>query len=275
MASFTDRVLLELGAAAGLGAALAPADDPDRQLVRTLLAATYDLSTARIDTVRSAVVSSVTAARPLVPVAKRTGLWTQTVPSYLRAEVTLDVPLPTEPVWVDLLARLDVTVAAEVDPGGAEAVLTRAVEGFATLDEFRARFTFIDLDAFLAEHGISTVEELRVAFQYLITEIRLRAPGPFDRDDPANAHTLPVTLAVLAVDPVDLTAGLRAARLVTEAVRDSAGAPALTAPIEQTAAYATAVVFDAGGLDAAGLAATAVQQLFAREGVVSLFLPAA
>jgi hypothetical protein len=192
------------------------------------------------------------------------------VPSYTRSELTLDLPASTDPVWVDLLIQLDVTVITDVDLGGAEAVLTRAFDDFSTLDEFREQFRFIDLDGFLTKHHISTVEELREAFDYVLTEVRLRTPAPFDPNDPANTHTLAVALAAVVVDPFDLAEGLRAARLVRAAARGLTGANPTSLPVESTAAYATAVVFADTALDHALIGAT--EQLFAREGVVSLFL---
>jgi hypothetical protein len=199
-------------------------------------------------------------------------VWSQTVPSYTRADLVQDVPSVTEPLWVDLLAELAVTVVTEVDPRGAESVLARAFDDFATLDEFRARFTFIDLDAFMAEHRISTVEELREAFDYIVTEVKLRTPPPFDPADPANTHTIPVTLAALAVDPFDLAGGLRAARLTRAAAKDLIGPAPAGLPVEPVAAYATAVVFAAAGLPDGGPAADEVERLYARESVAALFL---
>jgi hypothetical protein len=271
MASFRDRALLALSDNARLAAALIPPGDTDRQLVRTLLAATYDLSAARIDQVSGAAVREIGLERPIFPVSRRRGNWSQLVPCYTRSEFTADVTTAT-PVWIDLLAQLSVTVVAEVDPGGAESVLARGLQDFTSFDEFRARFRFIDLDAFLAKHRISTVEELREAFEYVVTEVHLRTPGPFNPSDPANTHVLPVTLAAVVVDPFDLAEGLRAARLIQEAAQDVVGAQPTSVPAEVVAAYATAVVFASDGLGAGGPSPTDVTQLFAREGVVSLFV---
>jgi hypothetical protein len=269
---FRDRVLLELSDPAALGAALAPAGGSGDGRVRTILAAAYDLSAARIDQVLGAQVRQVTLQRPLFPAGRQDGVWSQTQPSFTRTEFTLSLPAPADPVWVDLLAEIDVTVVAEVDPAGAESVLSRAFDDFTTFDEFRARFSFFDLDAFLARHHISTVEELRNAFDYVVTEIQLRTPGAFDPNDPANTHTLPVTLAAVVVDPFDLAAGLRATRLVREAAKGLPGGPVAGIPAEVTEPYATAVVVAADGLPD-GITAADVEQIYAGQGVASLFLP--
>jgi hypothetical protein len=272
MAAFRDRALLELSDPAALGALLSPTGDAGDGPARTLLNACYDLSAARIDQVHDVRVRQVSLQRPLFPSGRRDGVWSQTVPSFTRAELSLDVPSPTDPIWVDVLAGLDVTVVADVDPAGAESVLSRAFDDFATLDEFRARFSFFDLDAFMAEHHISTVEQLRDAFDYVVTEVRLRTPAAFDPDDPANTHTLPVTLAAVIVDPFDLAGGLRATRLVREAARKLPGAPLAALPAEATEPYATAVVVAADALPD-GLVAADLIRLYAAEGVAALVLP--
>jgi hypothetical protein len=269
--AFRDKVLLELSDPAALGAALTPADNSGDGRVRTILAATYDLSAARIDQVRDAQVRQVALQRPLFPAGRQDGVWFQTQPSFTRTEFSLNLPAPADPIWIDLLAGIDVTVVAEVDPAGAESVLSRAFDDFTTFDEFRARFSFFDLDAFLAKHHISTVEELRDAFDYVVTDIQLRTPGAFDPNDPANTHRLPVTLAAVVVDPFDLAAGLRATRLLREAAKGLTGAPVAGIPAETIEPYATAVVVPADGLPD-GLTATDVEQLYAGQGVASLFL---
>ncbi|MDJ0371534.1 hypothetical protein QMK19_18045 [Streptomyces sp. H10-C2] len=273
MTGFRDRALLELSDPATLGALLLPAGDTRGERVRTMLAVTYDLSAARVDRVRSAQVQEIALQRALFPSGRLNGMWSQTVPSYTRGDLTLNVPAPADPIWVDLLAQLDVTVVIEADPGGAEAVLSRGFDDFATLDDFRARFSFFDLDAFLARHRISTVEELREAFDYVVADVQLRTLPEFDPNDPANSHTLPVTLAAVIVDPFDLAEGLRATRLVREAARELTGGTPTSIPTELTEAYATAVVVAEGSVGG-GPAAADIERLFAREGVVSLFLAA-
>ena len=57
----------------------------------------------------------------MFPAERQDGSWTQLVPSYTRTEVTLTLPAPADPLWIDLLAgmtlkkrvRLDVTLRLE------------------------------------------------------------------------------------------------------------------------------------------------------------------
>lgn len=274
MLRFRDHALLELASPAAFGPVLLPAGDADRALIRTMLAATYDLSAARVERVQDVVVQEVELQRPLFAADRTTGTWTQTVPGYTRSEVDLEAAKAHTVTWIDLLARLRVTVVTELDAAGAESVVTESIDGFTTLDDFRQRVPFIDLDAFMAEHGISTVEELREAFQYLISTVRLRAAAPFDPDDPANTHTLDVVLAAVVAESFDLVEGLRATRLIRARSRTGIGAaPAL--PVEHLAPYATAVILpdELAELAGAGTTTAAVTQLFARAGVAALFLP--
>jgi hypothetical protein len=272
MVAFRDQVMLDLNDPAAFRALLLPAGDSERRLIRTMLAATYDLSAVRIHEVRDVSVDSLELQHPLFVTDRRVGAWTQTVPSYTRTELTVDAARTRHPVWIDILARLRVTVVTEVDPAGAESVFAEPVDDFTTFDEFRQRFPFIDLDAFLAEHGISTVQQLRDAFQYVLTTVRLQAAAPFDPDDPANMHTLSVALATVAVDPFDLAEGLRAAQVVRQVSRTLTGATPTAVPVESTAPFALAVVFAARGPADSGTTTTAVERLFAMAGVAALFL---
>lgn len=264
--------MLELSDPAAFAELLRPAGDTDRQLVRTMLAATYDLSAVRVDQVTNVVVGELELQHPLFGADQVAGNWTQTVPGYTRTELALERVRSRDPAWIDILARLQVTVVTEADPAGAESIRTETVEGFTTLEEFRRRFPFFDLDAFMREHGIGTVAELRDAFQYLATTVHLRAAEPFDPDDPANVHTLPVALATVAVDPFDVTAGLRAAQMVRAASRALTGAAQAGVPAESTAPYALAAVFAAAGPAGDGTTAAAVVRLLAKAGVAALFL---
>ena len=118
------------------------------------------------------------------------------------------------------------------------------------------------------------MEELRDAFDYMVTEVQLRTPPPFDPADPVNTHQVAVTLAAVAIDPFDLAEGLRRARLIQQAARDLTGPTPAGFPAEPIAAYAPAAVFSAAALADAGLTAAQVEQLYAAQGVVSLFLNA-
>ncbi|MCP2341344.1 hypothetical protein [Actinomadura rupiterrae] len=271
MTSFRDRALLRLADPATLRGLLLPAADPGRAALRTVLSTAFDLAAVRIDQVTDVAVDELEPQRPLFPAARITGNWSQTVPGYSRTELDVTEARPAAPVWIDMLARLRVTVVVDIDPAGAESVVTAPVEP-TSLDDFRTRFPFLDLDAFMREHGITTLAELRERFDLLVTTIQLKAAAPFDPKDPANVRTLSVPLAVLAVDPFDLAAGLRAARLVRETARTLPGAGPATIPAETASPYALAAVLAQSGLAGGGPSAADVQRLYASAGVAALFL---
>ncbi|MFB7586862.1 hypothetical protein [Streptomyces sp. NPDC056169] len=212
MAVVQDKALKQVADAA----VLAPALTPHALL---LLAGTHELEHERVDSVKQLRVVRTTLAEPLFASRTRRGAWNQVNPTPTRTEVCWEDEA-TEPVWIDVTAELEIDVVAETDPGGLESLVTRSVGAYRTLDEFRAHFTYLDLDAFMASHGLTTVEDLREAGEYLRTEVRLRRPPVFDPTDPVNVRTVAVTAAVLVADPTDVAAALRAAALVAAAARD-------------------------------------------------------
>lgn len=117
------------------------------------------------------------------------------------------------PLWVDLAAGLSVTLAIEVDTGEVESILVRQIDDIVSIEDFRSRFRFLDLDAFLAEHNISTVEELRERYAYLLTEIKLRQPPEFDPSDPSKEVSYDLGVAIMIRDRLEVTEALRGAKL--------------------------------------------------------------
>jgi len=270
MTLFVDQLLLQLSDPARLIQVLAPAADPTRSRIRALIGAVYDMPFATIHAVSDVQVQSIESELPIPLPAKWSGTWQQTIPSYARSDISLDQQ--TSFSWVDLLVSLEVTVVLEVDPGEVESILTRDIGDFNTLDDFRARFSFIDLDAFMAKHRISTVEELKEAYRYLITEIRLKAPGPFDPNDPANAFRVPLKVVILLRDVLDLAAGLREAKVARLAAeRLFAVRPELKSAEARTYC-APVLVFPESSLNGLPFDANAVEAFLATERVLGIFL---
>src|SRR5262249_25005922 len=234
--------------------------------------AAYDLPFATIHDVPEIAVRRREVERPIFPLTQTSGTWTQTNPSYARTDVAYQALNGAEPTWLDVAAELDVTLVLEVDGGQVASILTREITGFSTLEEFRARFRFIDLDAFIARHRITTVEELKQAYHYLLTEVHLQAPGPFDPASPANRHRFTLGVAVLIREAIDVAATLRVAKLtrtVAERVlayrRDADGGEARTP-------YAPLVIFPEAGLAGLPFTAEALRTFFAAEGILALFV---
>ena len=272
MSLFTDQLLLQLGDSAQLIQLLAPASDTTRTGLRLLLTAVYDLPFATIHEIQGIEVRRREMERPIFPLTHTSGTWTRSNPSYMRTDVAYQALNGAEPTWVDVAAEVDVTLVLEMDGGQVASILTREITEFETLDDFRAHFRFIDLDAFMARHGITTVEELKEAYHYLLAEVRLRTPGPFDPTSPENRHRFTLGVAILLREAIDVAATLRDAKLVREVAertltyhREKTGGAEVRTP------YAPLVVFPEAALASVPFTRDALQTFFAAEGILALF----
>ena len=176
------------------------------------------------------------------------------------------------PQWVDLSARLALTLVLNVDPGEVDTILLRDLGEFSTLAEFRARFRFFDLDAFTAEHGITTVDELKRAYRYLRGEIKLKDVPAFDPADAANRRRFELNLAVLIRDDIDVASCLRDARLAREAVERTVPYHREVGESEVRTPYAPVVVLPQAAVSATGATADALETFFAAQEVLAVFV---
>jgi hypothetical protein len=271
VSTFGDLFLLDRSTPAALASLLAPAGSPPPPRLLVLAGSVYDLANARLDRLVGVGVRDVVLQQPLFPVHRHAGTWTGVVPAYTRSELVVERRGGLSPLWVDIGATVVLTAVVELDPGGIDSVRTQEIEGFTSLEDFRARFGFIDLDDFMARHGLETVEDLREAYRYLKAEIRLRAPPTFDPDDPVNRLDVDVPVALLLRDTLDLTAALRDAKLLRSVAHDVLSPPVRRVFGEATAPCAPVLVFPRTALPPAGPTETAVHAFFAREGVLSVF----
>ncbi|MEU8761579.1 hypothetical protein [Streptomyces sp. NPDC048659] len=266
MGVIQDRALARLADPEALGALLGPR-------ARFLVEHTHDLTYERIDSVAALRVRTAAAQWPLFPPAARRGTWHQTVPGITLADFRWEGER-AEPVWIDVLAELEVDLVAETDPGGLDSLVVRAVDAYATLDEFRARFRFLDLDAFMRRHGLVTVEDLRESGEYLRAEVRLRRPPVFDPGDPVNRRTVALDAAVVVGAGDDVAWAVRAARLVAAAARDRPLPPGTfgtrVAPYALVAAFPAPVPSPSPA--GAGLEPARIERLLADAGVAAVFL---
>jgi hypothetical protein len=272
MSAFVDTVMLELSDPTKLRELVAPAADPTHRRVRQLFATVYALPFAVLHDVVEVDVLDSDFQRPLFPPRRLAGTWTQTTPSYSRTDVLYEGLDGLAPEWVDLSARLALTVVLEVDAGEVESVRLHDLGAFSSLAEFRARFRFFDLDAFMAEHGITTVEELKRAYRYLLGEIKLKAVPQFDPDDPVNQHRFELNLAVLIRDAVDVAGCLRDARLAREAVERTVPYRREVGDTEVQTPYAPVLVLPEAAVAATGSTVGALETFFAAQEVLAVFV---
>ncbi|MER8043603.1 hypothetical protein [Streptomyces sp. NPDC094032] len=266
MGVIQDRAMARLADPLLLGALLEPR-------ARFLVERTHELEYERIDSVAALRVAGVAAQWPLFPLDSRRGNWMQVLPGPTRTDFCWEGET-SEPVWIDVLAQLEIDVVAETDPGGLDSLVVRAVDEYATLDEFRAQFRFLDLDAFMRSHGLVTVEDLRESGEYLRTEVKLRKPPVFDPASPVNRRTVAVDAAVVVGAPDDVAGAVRAARLVAAAARDR---PLATGPFGvRVAPYALVAAFPAPVPQSPpaepGLTQAQITSLLEGAGIAAVFL---
>ncbi len=272
MGQATDTILLRLATTAGIHDLVFPASDTGRTRVRTLLSAVYQLPYAVIHDVTAVDVLASECAEPLYPVIRRTGNWTQTMPGHIRTDVDIVGSDGADPKWIDVVADLAATVVLEIDPGELDSLRIGPIGDFATLDEFRAKFRYIDLDAFMRENGLSTVEQLRRAFRYLLAEVKVKPAPAFDPADPAASRRLTLRIGILIRETVDLTAALRDVRHMLAAQPpvvnelhdgDFAETISRTAPL---------VVFPATAVTGSGFTQDQMTAFFAAQQILAVFV---
>ncbi len=161
MSLFVDQVLLKLSDSKQLVQLLNPADTTPQGPVRTLLNAVYNLPFATIHDVRDVTMHHMEFQRLFLPTHHSQGTWTQTAPSYMRTDVVYEDLDRPEPVWIDIAAKVGLTLVLEVDSGAIASITDYEVANFQTLVDFQKQFRYIDLNAFMAKHNITTVDELR------------------------------------------------------------------------------------------------------------------
>lgn len=272
MSLFVDQLLLKLSDPNQLIALLDPPGDANHTNLNTLLNRMYDLEFVTIHDIRNVRILHSESERLLLASQHTQGTWTQLVPSYIRTEVSYEGAFKLEPLWFDVTAEIGLTLLLEIDPGQIESIVTRAIENFQTLADFEAYFLFIDLNAFMAEHGITTVEELREHARYLLTEIRTRQPDPFDPNNPANLHDYTLNVALIVRDTIDVAATLHDIKLANLVLERTQCYRKEFEGHEVLISYAPIAIFPQAALSGLPFDANALQKFFATEGVLALFL---
>jgi hypothetical protein len=270
MAQFVDRALAQLHDAAALTTLLTGPVAATYPHLGRLVDEVYATDGVDVDRITGVTVLGVRPEHPLTGADRLALTWQQQQPGFATADVRGIVERAGAEVWADLYAGVRLDVVTRVDPGGIDSVVTEAIENITSLADFRSRFRYLDLDAFLARRRITTVQELRESAEYVLAEIHLRPAPPFDPADRANAHSITLDLAIAVVEDRDLAAGLRAAQRLRAA--GAAGPPGSADPTlgRPVRPFAVAVVLPA--TTAVGQPGDAsVRSLYAAAGVLPLF----
>ena len=272
MSAFVDKVLLRLADPQQVKALVAPQADTSFTTIKALFAAVYDLPAATLESVKAVDVVGSEFERPVFVPERRSGTWTKTIPAHERTDVLYESTNGMKPQWVDVVARLRVTVVLEADPGEVDSITVESLDDFTTLAQFKAKFRFFDLDEFMAEHEITTVDELKRLANYLLAEVKLKALPPFDANDPANERLFDLELAILVRDTIDVAAALRDAKLTTALLERALTYHPEVAEAEVRTPLAPVLVFPDDALPA-GVGAGDLEAFFAGEGVLALLTP--
>lgn len=232
MSLFVDGLLLQLSDSTQMSQLLVPAGDTNHTRLLTLLNTMYDLQYTTVHSVQNMTVT-VESQRLLLTTHQTHGVWRQTAPSHLHTDFMYEGSDKLEPVWLDLSAQAKLTLLMEVDSGKVESIDTHQLE-----------------------HVM----------------IQLQQPVPFNPQDPANTQSYILNVAVFIRDALDIAATLRSvklARVITERVTtyqkqlDS---------VEILTPYAPIVIFPQSALQGSPFTQNAVQNFFAQEGVLALFM---
>jgi hypothetical protein len=272
VAGFVDEVMVLLQDPAELADLLAPASDPTHQRLKRMFAAAYSLPFATLHDVVDIDVDATEFQRPLFPPKRLAGTWLQTIPTHVHTDVTYEGVDGLTPEWVDLAAYLSVTVVLEVDAGEVESLRISDLGEFTTLAQFEAKFRFFDVAGFMEEHHLNTVDDLKRAFRYLLAEVKLKAPSPFDPNDPANQRRFPLQLAVLVRASIDLVGALRDARLAREAVERALAYRRELDGAEVRTPYAPLLVFPQAAVANTPFTEAQIDDFFASQSIVALFV---
>lgn len=274
MSAFADRLLLQLSDPAQLVQLLDPAADPTHARLKALIDAAYSFESATIHDVQNVQVRASELQRPIFPRRRTHGTWTRTQPSYERTDTLSERAGDQPPVWIDIAATVTLTLVLEVDRAEVASIVDREIARFATPADFRARFQFIDLPAYMAELGVATFDEMRDRYHHLLAEFRLKPVPVFNPADPANLRQLTLGLALLFRESIDVVAALRDAKLARETMERSLayGAGSANDIAEARTPFAPLVVFPQSAVGGPPLTADALQSLFAGERILALFV---
>lgn len=146
VSTFIDAMLVRLTQPDGLLRLLLPESDPGKQRIRALFAEVYHLPFAAVRDVLDVRVITSASQQPVFGARRANGSWLQTLPTTSRGDFQLGGH-DREPRWIDLSAEVQVSLALEIDSGEVESFRLTEIGEFTTLEEFRQKFRFFDLDA--------------------------------------------------------------------------------------------------------------------------------
>lgn len=269
MVTFVDRALVAYHDQAAMTGLLTDGGaGPYPRLVR-LIASVYPTESVLPSAVSDVVVGDIAPVVRYELLETLSLTNTASQPAYALSEMRGLRRLSGRPVYADLVAQVTLTAEAVRDFGGIDSAAFDPIEDIQSFADFQSRFTYLDLDGFLAEHRITTVEELRSRYQYLRGDLQFSAPT----DQAGQPATVVVSVPLACILSEDLSVmdalrramDLRAAADAAEVGRTDT----LFGPPQHT--LALAIVFPAAQLGAGAPTAAQIDAVCADVGVLPLF----
>ncbi len=233
MSLFIDQILLRLSDQAQLIQLLSPTVDTTHTRLLTLLNTMYDLQFAVIHEVRNITVSQVEFQRLLLTTHEQRGTWTQSSPNHMRTDVIYEGSDKLEPLWLDIAATVDLKLLMEVDRGEVQSIQTQQLNQ---------------------------------------VTIQGKKPPAFDPNDPANLYNYTLNVAILIRDTIDVAATLHDVKLASTVTQRIVSYSKEVDVAEVLAPYASIVIFPQAALTGLPWQPVTLQNFFALEGVLAVFM---
>jgi hypothetical protein len=249
---------------------LVPSGDTNRLRVRRLLDEVYALPFSTIRSIDDVTLLGKEFQVPLTtPVELRGTLERPADPAQL-TNLVLRGLRPDAPRWIPMELDVRVTAKVEITAGALEGLEGEDLTDVTSLADFESRFDVIDMPAFMAEAGASTLEELKARLPQKLRLLYAQPPA-FDPDDPAATRRFRLAVCVLFEPALDLEAALRAVREAREAAAAARPFVGEANGGEVRAPAAWMVVFPRSALTPQLPAESDVDALFATADAVAAF----
>ncbi|PJN25531.1 hypothetical protein CG736_14110 [Kitasatospora sp. CB02891] len=206
MNTFCDQLMIRYLDPARIQDLLVPADDPDKNRLRSLLASVYEPSTLEVRVLAAPRVLTTQFQVPLDDPLTVRANWEKLLPDTAQARAVLEVPRTGPPLWIDVALDTRVTAQVALTSGALDALASEDLTGLSQ-QEFAARFAFLDLADLMRRAHVADYQELQAEFPRLY-RLHYAQPPPFDPAAPGRDFRLRIS-ALVFPDLDDLAGALR------------------------------------------------------------------
>ncbi|MEW1913751.1 hypothetical protein AB0442_35890 [Kitasatospora sp. NPDC085895] len=222
MNGFSDQLMIRYLDPAGVKSLLVPADDPEKNRLKSLLASVYEPNTLEVRVLDTVRVVSTQFQVPLdAPVTVR-GSWEKLLPDIAQARAVVEIPGLGPPLWIDVALDIVVTARVALTDGALDSLASEDLTGLSQ-EEFVARFAFLDLADLMRRAEVADYQELQAEFPRLY-RLHFATPPPYDPAAPGRTYRLRVSVLIFpGLD--DLVGALRRLVQSRQALDDSRPRP--------------------------------------------------